>query len=375
MTDYTVSTTNSSTIPRHELLVNIHIHTVYSDGTGTHQQIAESALEAGVDVLIVTDHNILVKGLEGYFHNEDKTVMLLVGEEVHDPTNFPQKNHLLVLGLDKEVAPLSYNPQVLINAIRREGGLSILAHPFEQALPSFHEDEIPWLDWDINGFDGIELWNGFSELKTVIKNKLGALFYAFFPQAISHQPDQRTIEKWDELTGRNQRTVAVGGSDAHALTMRMGPIRRTIFPYQFHFSNINTHILVPSPLTGNLKNDRKMVLDALRSGHAFIGNDLPYPTKGFLFSAQGQAGSAIMGDEILMHMGVTLQIVIPQHGLCSLIHNGKEVKSWRDKRFITQIVTEPGVYRVEVKIDHLGKNRGWIYSNPIYIRKAPAKKG
>jgi hypothetical protein len=29
--------------------------------------------------------------------------------------------------------------------------------------------------------------------------------------------------------------------------------------------------------------------------------------------------------------------------------------------------TEPGIYRVEATIHYLGRMRGWIYSNPIYI--------
>ena len=49
-----------------ELITNLHMHTTYSDGSGTHQEIAEAALEAGLDVVIVTDHNVLVQGLEGY---------------------------------------------------------------------------------------------------------------------------------------------------------------------------------------------------------------------------------------------------------------------------------------------------------------------
>ena len=42
------------------------MHTVYSDGTGTHAELAEAGLRAGVDVLIVTDHNVLVSDIEGY---------------------------------------------------------------------------------------------------------------------------------------------------------------------------------------------------------------------------------------------------------------------------------------------------------------------
>jgi hypothetical protein len=31
--------------------------------------------------------------------------------------------------------------------------------------------------------------------------------------------------------------------------------------------------------------------------------------------------------------------------------------------------TLPGAYRVEAYIDYLGLKRGWIFSNPIYIRE------
>jgi predicted metal-dependent phosphoesterase TrpH len=49
-----------------ELIVALHMHTVYSDGSGTHAELAEAGLRAGVDVLIVTDHNVLVSDIEGY---------------------------------------------------------------------------------------------------------------------------------------------------------------------------------------------------------------------------------------------------------------------------------------------------------------------
>ena len=49
----------------HEYIVNLHMHTPYSDGKGTHQEIAKAALHAGLDVVIVTDHNVWVNGPEG----------------------------------------------------------------------------------------------------------------------------------------------------------------------------------------------------------------------------------------------------------------------------------------------------------------------
>ena len=48
-----------------EIVVNLHMHTRYSDGSGTHKDIVRAAFQAGVDVVIVTDHNVLVQGFEG----------------------------------------------------------------------------------------------------------------------------------------------------------------------------------------------------------------------------------------------------------------------------------------------------------------------
>ena len=87
----------------HELVVNLHMHTVYSDGTGTHKDIARAALKCGLDAVIVTDHNVLVSGPQGYYSEGKKRVLMLVGEEVHDQMRNPQKSHLLVLGADREM--------------------------------------------------------------------------------------------------------------------------------------------------------------------------------------------------------------------------------------------------------------------------------
>ena len=50
-----------------ELTINLHMHTTYSDGTGSHADLAHAAIKSGVDVLLVTDHNTWVQGLDGYF--------------------------------------------------------------------------------------------------------------------------------------------------------------------------------------------------------------------------------------------------------------------------------------------------------------------
>ena len=167
-----------------ELVGNMHIHTMYSDGTATHREAAEAAARAGLDWIIVTDHNIWVKGVAGYYDN----VLLLVGEEVHDCRRVPQANHLLVYGADCELATLAPHPQAVIDAARECGALTFLAHPVEYASRVAGEAALGWESWDVTGYTGIEIWNYMSEFKTRIKTKLHAFWYAFFPTAGIHGP-------------------------------------------------------------------------------------------------------------------------------------------------------------------------------------------
>jgi hypothetical protein len=130
---------------------------------------------------------------------------------------------------------------------------------------------------------------------------------------------------------------------------------------------VNTHLLTDHELTGNLAEDKAMIYDALRQGHAFIGYDLPAPTRGFRFNAQGLDATASIGDEIRVGNGVTLQIRLPQKAECRLVCNGRQIRTWTDREVCAHTAVEPGAYRVECYLDFLCQRRGWIFSNPIYV--------
>jgi hypothetical protein len=352
----------------HELAINLHMHTTFSDGRGTHDEIARAAMRAGLDAVIVTDHNVWVNGPEGVYKDGDRRVLLLVGEEIHDQARDPQKNHLMVFGAGRELATQAYDPQRLLEAVQAANGLAFLAHPVDPAAPAFNETDISWVDWDVQGYTGLELWNSMSEFKGHLKTILHAIYFALSPLEVARGPFPAALRRWDDLLADGRRVVAVGGSDAHAMLARLGPLRKVLFPYEFHFRCINTHLLVPRPLNGDVFEDRRMILEALRQGHAFIGYDLPAPTRGFRFTAQGQDGLAHMGDEVHCGHGVTLQVRLPRRTECRLVKNGKPVKVWRNRENCTYITSEPGVYRVEAYIPFRGRRRGWIFSNPIYVR-------
>src|SRR3954463_13871804 len=93
--------------PLHDLACVVHLHSTFSDGTGTVPQIVAAGARAGVDVVLLTDHNTRAgAGYEGW-HGSGR---LLAGEE--DPP--AGRDHTLVFD-----------------------GLSFAAHPFSRGSRRF----------------------------------------------------------------------------------------------------------------------------------------------------------------------------------------------------------------------------------------------
>jgi hypothetical protein len=345
---------------------NLHMHTPYSDGAKWHHEIANDAISAGLDFIIVTDHNIWVDGLEGYYESELGRILLLVGEEIHDPRRTPQANHFLAYGAEKELSIYANSLPALFRKTRENGGHGFLAHPFDPAAPSIGEGSLEWQDWEIEGYSGLEIWNYMSEFKGLLGNKLRNLKVALNPEKYISGPDPRTLARWDELLSQGKRLVAIGSSDAHGLTYKLGPIRRIIFPYQYLFRTVNTHILVKEELNGSLAHDKQIILESIGKGNCWVGYDLPQNTGQFRFSGQSKT-KGIMGDQIRLGAGATLQVKTPNKCRIRLVRDGAIVAECDRDDKMTHLPVEAGTYRVECYIRYLGKERGWIFSNPIYL--------
>ena len=362
-----------------EAIGNMHMHTPYSDGEKYHEAIAEDAIKAGLDFVIVTDHNIWVDGVEGYYENDDGRVLLLTGEEVHNVRRKPQASHFLAYGAKQELAALAPDPQALIDKTITSGGFGFLAHPHERDVPIAKEPNLGWHDWDIDGFTGLEIWNYMSNFKNRLGDALErlpikrrwlamlvAVRMALAPEKVITGPEPETLVLWDQCLADGTRVVAIGNSDAHGTPMSVGPLKRDIYPYDFLFRAVNTHLLLPKPLSGDLEKDRRLIYHAVGQGNAFVGYDMPHPTKGFRFSGKGR-DRGIMGDRIKMDAGATLQVHAPMKAPMRLIRFGEIVAEVENKTTLTYTPMEPGAYRVECDIQYHGRTRGWIYSNPIYL--------
>jgi len=343
----------------YEYVGNPHVHTRYSDGEALHVEVAEAAAKAGLDFVITTDHNVWVNGCERSYGK----LVLLVGEELHDVRRQPQCNHLLAYHAESELAPQASDPQGLIDEVNQRGGLCFLAHPFEYSSRLSPDlAAIPWVDWDVTGYIGLEIWNTMSEFKALMRSKLSAIYYSSFPRRATRAPFRATLRRWDYLLAQGQRVAAIGGADAHGTTYSMGPFERVVLPYEHLFRCVNTHIITERPLNFHLEHDKPLIYGALRSGHTWVGYDLIAPTEGFRFQARSMANRAILGEELARTGAAVFEVEAPHSGDIRLVTNGQVVARARGTR-LQFTSAEPGAYRVEV----YRRGRGWIFSSPIYV--------
>jgi hypothetical protein len=348
----------------YEYVGNPHAHTSYStDGAGLHAEVAKAAEEAGLNFVIVTDHNVWVDGCEQYYGS----VLVLVGEEVHDVRRQPQGNHLLAYNAGTELTPFASDPQRLIDEAIRHGGTSYLAHPYDYSSPlGRHLHAAPWYDWDVRGFTGMEIWNYMSEFKGLLRGGLSTSIYTRHPAWGIIGPYRSTLRRWDELLALGLRVSAIGGADAYGYPSAPGPDGRTVLPYRYLFGCVNTHILTKRPLSGVFERDKAMVHEALRYGHTWVGYDLIAPTEGFRFKARSGPNEGTIGDDLRRTGALVIEVHTPRRADIRLVRNGKVVKRRRGDH-LRYTTAQPGVYRVEAYRRYKMLSRGWIFSSPIYV--------
>ena len=348
---------------RFEYIANLHVHTTFSDGSGTIEEVISSAGKAGLDVLLINDHDTLA-GLEYGWEGRHGRVLVLIGTEISG-----RHNHILAYGVNRLRRHNWRKPQESLDFVKSQGGLSFLAHPYEKGSPMSDEGRaFTWEDWSVNGFQGLCIWNYCSSWKTPVQDWPSAFYRYFFRSGTLMGPDEKVLAKWDEL-GKERRVVGIAGSDAHAFPAKLGPATLPIFPYDYLFRAVNTHLLLPEKMSGELEHDKKMVFKALAAGSCFMSHDLLGSGKGFEFWLEnGGDIRAGQGEQTRLKDGDELCWRSPGRGSVRLIKDGRPVANLEQGRE-SMLLFEPGVYRLEVyKPTILFGERPWIFSNPIYVR-------
>lgn len=339
----------------------IHIHSVFSDGSGQADEIAKTAAEVGLDFILLSDHNTLRalhEGFEGWY---DDTLML-VGCEINDKEN---KNHYLAFGINEAFSTRT-SPAEYVRKVNEAGGIGFIAHPHEKRDSMKEHPPYPWTEWQIKDFNGIEIWNHMSEWMEGLteENKYNHFVH---PLKSIIKPPEETLKVWDELN-QKRRVVGIGGIDAHAHKVNLlGFFEVEVFPYKVLFKSIRTHILTNENLKsykGDIKKSKEIVYEALKRGRCFVSNYYYGDAAGFRFFAEDGKEIINMGDSVKLTNKLKLRVLLPNvSGKIKLIRNGRlidEVENF-DADFI---INQSGAYRVEI----YNEDHPWIYSNHIRVK-------
>lgn len=379
---------NSS--PWRDLSGAVHIHSTYSDGAGDIPAVMEAAKEAGVDFVLLTDHNTQQPLRDGWEARYPDKPLLLIGTEV----TVEHGAFLLALDMPPEWEPTKHQkPQVAIDEVNERGGLPLVSLPFDV--------KHPWRDWEATGYEGLEVVN----VSTIARRHINLLSLAWLLtvnklwgtmavlQALLTRPDQ-AMQRWDALTaGAKRRMVGIGALDAHAL-MKIGKKKHPIPSYADSFRTSTTHVLIPRDVadSGTPQARRRAIYEALREGRCYIAYDCLGDPTGFTFEAtkrsrDGDSGTvesasvsafAPMGECVTRggnesgHLTARAGNAIGGRVLLRLLRDGRPVAAGTRGR-LEFTAPEPGAYRIEayrytVRLGPFYLNaRPWVFTNPVYI--------
>jgi hypothetical protein len=348
----------------HEVAGVLHVHSLYSDGTGTVAEIASAAAVNELDFVLLTDHDTLAareRGEEGWHGS----VLVLVGEEVSPR----RENHYLAFGLERAIEHAGLAPQQIVDRVNEQGGFGFLSHPFSQGSERFRRGAggMPWRDLEATDYTGLELWSFVTDSGEKLASIADLLRFIVTPERFVDHPPRRNLEQWDRICA-SRRCVALGGVDAHQIGIRVaGRVPLRLMAYRRSFRFLRTHMLLERPLTGELAADREMLYGALRSGRAYIALDSVAPARGFRFWSDDDP-PLTMGDEVSGGGARTLRVRLPQRARIRLMRGGVEVAHAHAAIELAYEAEGAGVYRVEAYLRAHGRERTWILSNPIYLR-------
>ncbi|MDD3013875.1 MAG: CehA/McbA family metallohydrolase [Candidatus Gastranaerophilales bacterium] len=332
-----------------------HIHTKYSDGTGSIKEIVSAAKKAGLKWIIITDHNNL-SGLKNNDEGWHDGVAVIVGEEISPE----HSDHYLAFGIKEEISP-DIGPENYIKQVNEQGGLGFIAHPDESLTRKNHHPPLRWTDWEMTGFTGIEIWNHLSDLVDNYDPKK-ALFWYFGRNQMLSGPTSKVLYWWDSLNNETDKIIpAIGGVDVHALDYGHCGINLKIFPYSESLKTVSNVLYHDNELSEDFSEAKLQILNALKYGNNIVVNrilDKSYPR----FYIENSQKKAYSGESINLDDSTRAVIEISRKAKIRLVYNGTVIIENDGNKLVFDNL-KPGKYRVEVYF----KNRPWIFANPICV--------
>ncbi len=155
------------------LKADFHIHTVLSkhpfleklhliDGINTPEEMIKAASEKGLDILAITDHNVVFDSKLAQEFSRKYNILVISGAEI----NIGKKEFL---GINIRRIPDTSSIKSAIEDIHKQGGIAVACHPYDLLQRGFKNIEL---------FDAVESTNGadvFGSNNHNFKNKIKKL--------------------------------------------------------------------------------------------------------------------------------------------------------------------------------------------------------
>ena len=350
-----------------------HIHTTFSDGHATVDEVAARAARERLDFVVLTDHgNPNAASLRAA--GPRKGVLVLAGSELN-----VNRGHLVALGFRPPPGDGKFPSKAedAVDAVRALGGFTVIAHPYSKVRWS-------WGDWgESSDYSGIEIVNADTMFKDNYRRVIAyaplLLLGSRLPLIKMLEHPASNLKRWDQ---RGASTAISGyfSADAHLY-------------YRGIFALLRLHVLLYGPAGAEGEGpgaEEARIWNALRHGHFYNAVDAVADARGFRFEAEAGAGggdgtgrgswaarACRMGDTIAAAGGAMgavrfeARAPFPFRKEVRLLRDGRVIASSREDT-LRALSEGPGVYRVEVYLKErspLGADIPWIVSNPIYLRK------
>lgn len=316
-----------------------HMHTLNSDGVLTVGQLVDECKKAGLDFMIITDHNF--NSVEKSYY--DGNILVMQGQEI---TNDP--GHINVWGKKVDEKPpytleTEDDYKAIVQKCKDTGATISVNHPFCTNC-GFH------LDLEAFPFDCVEVWN-----------------------TIQHSDNMKNRDWWVKQLLKGNRIGAVGGSDFHRNQFKI-PL-----------------LAMPTTYVHAKSNSEADILEAMREGRCVVTNS---PKSSMIYISCGEAQ---VGDTAKLSENNRLELKITnlKHGHKISIYNNEKViyehtavKS--TNTFSTTVdIKEAGFVRAEItykfspvmkkiykfaeskflKGDGVVPDFIWAFTNPIWIEE------
>jgi hypothetical protein len=331
-----------------EIVGVYHIHTTFSDGRKSVDEVARIAAEEDLDFIIITDHgspnreSFQAQGWKG-------SVLVLAGTEISS-----NRGHLVGLGFKNTDQDFSHTAEEAVYQMISQGGISIIAHPYSKTS---------WTWGKTVDYGGIEIISADGVLKRNIVSSIPywpalLLKPSFFVCKIIKRPE-KNIRKWDSLS-QHHPVYGYYSADAHLL-------------YRLLLSSIRIHIPLSKPLQRDFGEANRQIQGALATGNFYNAIDAAAQAHGFRFWMESATQAIHMGSSALLETPMVLRVESPPgiKAQIQVFRDGQTILQSEDKS-LSHGVTQPGIYRVEVYLREktpLRPDVPWILSNPIFLKE------